>query len=120
MWIKFATYVFSFLKRMRGSEKLVKRFVPKRYWLISKELNLEIGVDKNIPFTHTRSLHGVFKHRSSRTELIFDSDTISFAEMIDFMDTNGNSFSYKFLSSDKKHAVGSNSSIAKGEVLVMY
>ena len=120
MWIKLATYIFSLLKRIRGSKKLAKRFVPKRYWLISKELDLEIGVNKNIPFTHTRSLYGVFKHRSSRTELIFDSDTLSFAEMIDFMDANGNSFSYKFLSSDKKHAVGSNSSVAKGEVLVMY
>lgn len=120
IWIKQGTNVFSFLKRIRGSKRLVKKIKTKRYWLISKALNLEIGVDKNIPFTHTRSLHGVFKYRSSCTELIFDPDTISFKESIDFMHTNGNSFIYKFLSSDKGHAVGSNSSVAKGEVLVMY
>ena len=120
IWIKQATNVFSFLKRIRGSEKLIKKAKPRRYWLISKALDLEIGVDKNIPFTHTKSLHGVFKHRSSRTELIFDPETISFSEMIDFMHANNNSFTYKFLSSDKGHAVGSNLSTSKGEVLVMY
>jgi GT2 family glycosyltransferase len=117
LWIKFAVNAFSFLKRVRGKRSVKKIKHPYCYWLISKELNLEIGVNKNIPFVHSPGLDNVIPH--TRTELIFDPDTISFAEMIAFMNVHKKGFSYKFLSSDKSHAVGSISSHAKGEVLVM-
>lgn len=119
LWIKFATNAFSFLKRVRGSRSVKKNKQPYCYWLISKDLNLEIGVNKNIPFTHTSGLDDVLAHKNTRTEIIFDPNTISFAESIAFMNAHKNAFSYKFLSSDKSHAVGSNSKNAKGEVLVM-
>lgn len=119
IWIKLATNAFSFLKRIRGSRIAKKRIQPNCYWLISKDLDLEIGVNKNIPFKHTSNLKGVLKRKNTRTELIFDPDTISFSECIAFMNTNKNTFYYKFLSSDKSHAIGSNSSNTKGEVLVM-
>ena len=68
---------------------------------------------------HTSGIKGVLEHINRQTEIIFDPDTISFAEMIAFMNEHKGGFSYKFLSSDKSHAVGSISSNAKGEVLVM-
>lgn len=119
IWIKVATNAFSFLKRIRGKRSVVKRKQPYLYWLISKDLNLEIGVNKNIPLTHTSGLVNVENYKNKRTEIIFDPNTLPFSVMIDFMDKHKNSFSYKFLSSDKSHAVGSNSKNAKGEVLVM-
>lgn len=119
IWIKVATNAFSFLKQIRGKRSVVKRKQPYLYWLISKDLNLEIGVNKNIPLTHTSGLVNVENYKNKRTEIIFDPNTLPFSVMIDFMDKHKNSFSYKFLSSDKSHAVGSNSKNAKGEVLVM-
>lgn len=119
IWIKLATNAFSFLKRIRGSKSIRKKKQPNAYWLISKELDLEIGVNKNIPFIHTDSLKDVLKRKKTKTELIFDPGTISFGEMIAFMYLHKTAFSYKFLNSDKSHAVGSNSSNSKGEVLVM-
>ena len=119
IWIKLATNVFSFLKRFRGSNAMSNKIQPSRYWLISHELNLEIGVNKNIPFVHTLRFDDLLKYKNTRTEIIFDPESISFKEIIAFMDLHKNSFSYKFLSSDKGHAVGSNSSNTKGEVLVM-
>ena len=119
VWIKLATNAFSFLKRFKGSNPVKNKTQPNRYWLISKELNLEIGVNKNIPFVHTDHWNDLSKHRNTGTELVLDPNTISFKEIINFMSENGNGFSYKILSSDKNHAVGSNSSNAKGEVLVM-
>ena len=119
IWIKLATNVFSFLKRLVGTSSLNNKKQPNRYWLISNELNLEIGVNKNIPFVHTDHWYDLDTYKSTDTELIFDPDTISFKEIISFMAKYGNSFSYKFLSSDKSHAVGSNTSNTKGDVLVM-
>ena len=119
IWIKLATNVFSFLKRFKGSNPVSNKIQPSRYWLISHELDLEIGVNKNIPFFHTTELDKLLKYKNTRTEIIFDPESTSFKEIIAFMDLHKNSFSYKFLSSDKSHAVGSNSSNTKGEVLVM-
>lgn len=119
IWIKLATNAFSFLKRLRGTRSVKKKRQPSCYWLISNELNIEIGVNKNIPFMHTNHCDDLEAFKSTGTELIFDPNTISFKQCIFFMNRYGNAFSYKFLSSDKSHAVGSNSSNAKGEVLVM-
>jgi len=119
IWIKIATNMFSFLKRFKGSNPVSNKTQPNRYWLISNELNLEISVNKNIPFIHTTGLDELMKYKNTRTEIIFDPQSISFKEIIAFMDLHKNSFSYKFLSSDKGHAVGSNSSNTKGEVIVM-
>jgi GT2 family glycosyltransferase len=119
IWIKLATNLFSFLKRIRGSQSTTRRQQPLRYWLISDQLDLEIGVNKNISFAHSSNMESVLAYKNSHTEIIFDPDTITFSEIIAFMNEHKNGFSYKFLSSDKSHAVGSNSSNAKGEVLVM-
>lgn len=119
IWIKLATNAFSFLKRIRGKRSVAKRKQPYQYMLISKDLNMEIGVNKNIPFVHTSGLENIEQYKNKHTEIIFDPSTLSFSTMIDFMYRHKNSFSYKFLSSDKSHAVGSNSKNAKGEVLVM-
>ncbi len=119
IWIKLATNAFSFLKRIRGKRSVIRKKQPYRYWLISDELDLEIGVNKNIQFIHTAGLSHDKSYKNTGTEIIFDPNTISFKEIIAFMSKNGGSFSYKFLSSDKSHAVGSNSSNSKGEVLVM-
>ena len=119
IWVKVATNVFSFLKRLRGSQSTTRSHQPRRYWLVSDELDLEIGVNKNILFTHTATMEGVLAHKNTQTEIIFDPQTISFKSCIAFMSQYGKSFTYKFLNSDKSHAVGSISSNAKGEVLVM-
>ena len=68
---------------------------------------------------HTSGIDGVLEHRNRHAEIIFDPETISFKSCIDFMAKYGKGFTYKFLSSDKSHAVGSISINAKGEVLVM-
>ena len=119
IWIKFAINTFSFLKRFRGVRSVKNTKTPSRYWLISSELDLKIGVNKNIPFMHTDHCISLSKYKNTGTELILDPNTISFKEIIKFMSEYGSGFSYKILSSDKNHAVGSNSSNAKGEVLVM-
>lgn len=119
VWIKLATNIFSYLKRMRGTNSIIKKKQPYCYWLVSDELDLKIEVNKNVLFVHTSGIKGVLEHINRQTEIIFDPDTISFAEMIAFMNEHKGGFSYKFLSSDKSHAVGSISSNAKGEVLVM-
>ncbi len=119
IWIKLATNVFSFLKRFKGPRSLKNKNHPKCYWLISNELNLKIGVNKNISFTHTDHWGDLDLNMNTGVEFIFDPDTISYNEIISFMIKYGNSFSYKFLSSDKSHAVGSNYSSTKGDVLVM-
>jgi GT2 family glycosyltransferase len=119
IWIKFATNTFSFLKRFRGVRSVKNTKTPSRYWLVSSELDLKIGVNKNIPFMHTDHCISLSKYKNTGTELILDPNTISFKEIIKFMSEYGSGFSYKILSSDKNHAVGSNSSNAKGEVLVM-
>ena len=119
VWIKAATNLFSFLKRMRGAQLKTRKQLPYRYWLISEELDLKIGVNKNVLFMHTSGIDGVSEHRNRYTEIIFDPETISFKSCIDFMAKYGKGFTYKFLCSDKSHAVGSISSNAKGEVLVM-
>lgn len=119
VWIKLATNIFSYLKRMRGTSSIIKKKQPYCYWIVSDELDLKIGVNKNVLFMHTTGMKDVLEYINSQTEIIFDPDTISFAEMIAFMNEHKDGFSYKFLSSDKIHAVGSISSDAKGEVVVM-
>lgn len=119
VWIKLATNLFSFLKRINLTAPNTIKPQPSCYWLISKDLDLEIGVNKNISFMHTAGLTPALGHKNTRTELIFDPETISFKDCIAFMSRHGKGFTYKFLCSDKSHAVGSVSSNAKGEVLVM-
>lgn len=119
IWIKLATNAFSFLKRIRGSQSVKKNKQPNCCWLISNELNLKIGVNKNVRFLRTNHWNDLETLKHTNTEIIFDPSSISYKESIALMVKHGNAFSYKFLSSDKSHAVGSNSSNAKGEVLVM-
>lgn len=119
IWIKAAINVFSFLKRILGSQSKIRKQQPNFYCLISDDLDLKIGANKNFLFMHTSAIDEVLEYRNSRTEIIFDPEIISFKSCIDFMLKNGKGFTYKFLNSNKSHAVGSISSVAKGEVLVM-
>ena len=117
--IKYSISLFSILKRFRGSQSdKIKKHI-NLFCLISSNKHIKPVTNHNSSCKQYPSTDCVLDKENTSTEIIFDPQTISFKDCIKFMSKQGKAFSYKFLCSDKTHAIGSISSNSKGEVLIM-
>lgn len=123
LFMKIGIVFFSIMKRVQG--KAVRKQAPEHYIFISdsesaKEKLLQ-KLQKNINRLSVENGKIVFSQSISKgnlTEIIIDSNAISFKEIIAFLEQNSNnSFTYKVLPTTSEFILGSNSSNDRGEVI---
>jgi len=123
LFMKAGIVFFSIMKRMQG--KAIRKQSAVNYIFISDsellENKLRQILQKNIKRLSLENGKIVFSQsisKSNLTEIILDTNIISFKEMIAFLEQNSdNSFTYKVLPVASDFILGSNSSNDRGEVI---
>ncbi len=116
-------FYFSLIKLFQGKPKGKVR--PSYYVLVSDNEKtrekLETKFQKNMKRTILKNGKALFSQTFSKkknTEVILDTNYLSFAEAISFFETNKNdSFTFKLLPMQSDFIIGSNSSNDRGEVI---
>ncbi|MDN3677429.1 glycosyltransferase family 2 protein [Flavobacterium paronense] len=123
LFMKIGIVFFSFVKLFQGRAK--PKLSPENYLLVSdnettKE-KLENKLQKNTERTVFENGKIVFSQSISEkknSEIILDTNYLSFTEAISFFETNKNkSFTFKLLPIQSNFIIGSNSSNDRGEVI---
>lgn len=124
-FMKIGTLSFSLLKVFQGKPK--PRIVPTNYILISdkdalaqklkNKLNKE--VEKTLLNNETLELISNIQNKKN-TEVIFDTNYISYKDIIAFMENNvDHKYTYKMYLPENNFLIGSNSSNDRGETILL-
>jgi hypothetical protein len=122
-FMKLGIVFFSVVKRVQG--KPVPKQSPENYILVSdseplKEKLLVVLQKKTsrIPLENGKIVFSQSISKGNLTEIIVDTNTISFKEIFAFLEQNkNNSFTFKVLPMASNFILGSNSSNDRGEVI---
>ncbi len=123
LFMKIGIVFFSFVKMFQGKPK--DKNPASRYVLVSDNENLreksESKLQKNTERTILENGKTVFSQTFSKgenSEVILDTNYLSFKDSISFFETNKNkSFTFKLLPIQSNFIIGSNSSNDRGEVI---
>lgn len=113
-FMKIGAMVFSLIKKNQSKE--VKREIDE-YIVFSKK-SLELNLNKKETILNDFSS---FKNRlNSNIEIIFDTNSFSFKEIIHFMNCNkSKNLTFKNYISESNFIIGSNNSIDRGEIITL-
>ena len=122
---RFAAFYFSAVKLFQGKPQA--KFPPGRYILVSDNQSirekLQEKLQKNTERTILQNGKTVFSQTFSKdknTEIILDTNYLTFKEAISFFENNKNmSLTFKLLPTQSNFIIGSNSSNDRGEVIKM-
>jgi GT2 family glycosyltransferase len=124
LFMKIGIVFFSFVKMFQG--KTGPKPNPGQYLLISDNEALrekiEARLQKNTERAAPENGKIVFSQTFSKaaaTEVILDTNCLSFKEAISFFETHKNTFTFKLLPVQSNFIIGSNSSNDRGEVILM-
>jgi len=114
IFMKIGVFAFSLIKK--NQSKINKREI-NQYIIFSKE-ELQLNLTKK-----TTILNNFFQFKNevnSNIEIIFDTKSFSFQEIINFMNSNkSKNLTFKNYISNSNYAIGSNNSIDRGEIIVI-
>ena len=108
------SFIFSFLKKYQQKEEV--RTIDEYVVFTQGQLELNV-VQKTVYY----SSFNQFKSQPSKNrEIIFDTTTFGFAEIITFMEQNKNqNLSFKNYISSSNYLIGSNHSTDKGQIIML-
>jgi GT2 family glycosyltransferase len=114
IFMKIGVFVFSFIKK--NQSKMVKREI-NQYIIFSKE-ELKLNLTKKTTILNDFSQ---FKNEeNSNIEIIFDTKSFNYKEIIDFMNSNkSKNLTFKNYISNSNYLIGSNNSIDRGEIITL-
>ncbi|MFN7045658.1 MAG: glycosyltransferase family 2 protein [Flavobacterium sp.] len=108
------SFVFSLLKK--NQQKNEVRTIDE-YVVFSRE-NLELSLSKKA--TYLSDFNRFVNQPQKNLEIIFDTTTFSFAEIITFMQSNkGKNLSFKNYISSSNYLIGSNNSNDRGQIILL-
>ena len=120
-FMKIGIVFFSLVKMTQGKPKA--KWVPERYVLVSNDISIKEKIEAKLQINLQLAslINGKLSISIKRTsEIILDSNCVSFKEAIHFLEENkNNSFTFKLLPVDSPFIIGSNSSYDRGEVIVI-
>ena len=120
-FMKIGIVFFSLVKMTQGKPKA--KWVPERYVLVSNDISIKEKIEAKLQINLQLAslINGKLSISIKRTsEIILDSNCVSFKEAIHFLEENkSNSFTFKLLPVDSPFIIGSNSSYDRGEVIVI-
>ncbi|WP_395065308.1 glycosyltransferase family 2 protein [Flavobacterium sp.] len=113
-FMKIGAIIFSLIKK--NQSKIIKREI-NQYIFFSKE-ELQLNLTKKTTILNNFSQ---FKNEeNSNIEIIFDTKSFSFQEIINFMNFNkSKNLTFKNYISNSNYAIGSNNSIDRGQIIVI-
>lgn len=110
----FGTFVFSFLKKIQQKNK--PRIIDE--YIVFSKATLDLKLSKKA--TYLTDLNQFKFQPQKNIEIIFDTTTISFAEISNFMQLNKNkNLSFKNYISSSNYLIGSNNSNDRGQIILM-
>ena len=114
IFMKIGVFVFSFIKKNQSKE--IKRTIDE-YIIFSKD-SLQLDLNKKETILNDFS---EFKNNVNlNTEIIFDTKSFSYKEIIDFMNSNkSKNLTFKNYISNSNYLIGSNNSIDRGEIITL-
>jgi len=119
LFMKIGIVCFSLVKMMQGKPKT--KLVPERYILVSNDTSIKEKIEAKLQINLQLAtmINGKLSISIKRTsEIILDSNCVSYKEAIHFLEENKNkSFTFKLFPADSHFIIGSNSSYDKGEVI---
>ncbi len=121
LFMKIGIVFFSLVKRMQGKPKV--KLAPKSYVLVSNDTSvmqrIETKLQKSVQLASIINGKLNISIRNN-SEIIIDTNCITFKEAIQFFEENkNNAFTFKLLSANSNYIIGSNSSYDRGEVIVI-
>jgi GT2 family glycosyltransferase len=125
LFMKLGIIFFSIIKRLQG--KTVLKQSPDAYVLVSDREDLKDKLQKRLqknidrlPLENGKIVFSQSISKGNLTEIILDTNAISFKEMIAFLEQNkNNSFTFKVLPMASNFILGSNSNNDRGEVIIL-
>jgi len=121
LFMKIGIVFFSIVKMLQGKPKA--KLTPERYVLVSNDVSvkekIETKLQKKVQLASLINckLNVPIKENS---EIIIDTNCITFKEAIRFFEENkNNGYTFKLLSFNSDYSIGSNSSYDRGEVIVI-
>jgi len=113
-FMKIGVFVFSFIKKNQSKE--IKRTINE-YIIFSKD-SLQLDLNKKETILNDFS---EFKNNVNlNTEIIFDTKSFGYKEIIDFMISNkSKNLTFKNYISNSNYLIGSNNSIDRGEIITL-
>lgn len=110
----FGTFVFSFLKKIQQKNKL--RIIDE--YIVFSKATLDLKLSKKA--TYLSDFNQFVNQPQKNFEIIFDTTTFSFAEIITFMEKNRNhNLSFKNYISSSNYLIGSNNSNDRGQIILL-
>uniref|UniRef100_UPI004047B578 glycosyltransferase family 2 protein n=1 Tax=Flavobacterium sp. TaxID=239 RepID=UPI004047B578 len=108
------SFIFSFLKK---NQKKLQLHEISEYIIFSKR-NLKLDLNKTT--TYLFDFNQFVNKPQKNIEIIFDTTTFNFNEIITFMQLNkSNTISYKNYISSSNFLIGSNNSIDRGQIILL-
>lgn len=113
-FMKIGVFVFSFIKKNQSKE--IKRTIYE-YIIFSKD-SLQLDLNKKETILNDFS---EFKNNVNlNTEIIFDTKSFGYKEIIDFMNSNkSKNLTFKNYISNSNYLIGSNNSTDRGEIITL-
>jgi hypothetical protein len=110
--MQFGAFAFSLVKK---NQQKTEKIVIEEYIVFS---TIELHLNLNKKITYCKELHTFNNDFSSNIELIFDVDSFSFKEIIEFMEKNkATNITFKNYIKKSDYIIGSNNSNDRGEVI---
>ena len=121
LFMKIGIVFFSLVKMMQGKPKA--KLAPERYVLVSNEASVKESIEAKLQkkVQLAAMINGKLNVSiRNNSEIIIDTNCITFKEAIQFLEKNKNNvFTFKLLSANSDYIIGSNSSFDRGEVIVL-
>lgn len=123
LWLILGIVLFTIFKRAFSSYKDNQKVSnPSQYFLITQDQKFVKWFSKSTlkpvsSFPNTLKMFQLLT--PSNTEFIFDQSSLSFKEIMIFMEIKKESFTYKIKAQGSQAMIGSNDAICRGEILML-
>ena len=112
--MQFGSFVFSLLKKSQQKQEI--RSISE--YIVFSRRNFELKLDQKT--TYLADFNQFVNNSKENIEIIFDTTTISFCEIITFMQSNANkNISFKNYIASSNYLIGSNNSNDRGQIKLL-
>jgi hypothetical protein len=114
-----SSVIFSLLKRFSKPPKSVVSKTSSQVILVSKDNKLSTSLGQQTKKTTTlcTNLLHVLQLQNFSSQIFFDTTGLSYHDVINFMQTHKQDYTYIFITKDRRLAIGSDNPLSRGHVM---
>ena len=119
LWLRMSSVIFSLLKRFSKPPKSVVSKTSSQVILVSKDNKLSTSLGQQTKKTTTlcTNLLHVLQLQNFSSHIFFDTTGLSYHDVINFMQTHKQDYTYIFITKDRRLAIGSDNPLSRGHVM---